>query len=65
MFCLNTCVAPASVTSPANLQCSLSCTTSGQVAANQNPSVNSVPPLWLDAPRCYLDVDRRAAKVAL
>jgi hypothetical protein len=28
MFCLNTCVAAASATSPANQQCSLSCTTS-------------------------------------
>jgi hypothetical protein len=28
MFCLNTCVATATATSPANQQCSLSCTTS-------------------------------------
>jgi hypothetical protein len=28
MFCLNTCVQPATATSPANQQCSLSCTTS-------------------------------------
>jgi hypothetical protein len=28
MFCLNTCVQPATATSPANPQCSLSCTTS-------------------------------------
>src|ERR1700704_5059719 len=28
MFCLNSCVAPASATAPATQQCSLSCTTS-------------------------------------
>jgi hypothetical protein len=28
MFCLNSCVAPATATAPANQQCSLSCTTS-------------------------------------
>jgi hypothetical protein len=28
MFCLNTCVVPATSTSPANQQCSLNCTTS-------------------------------------
>ena len=28
MFCLNTCVQPATATAPANQQCSLSCTTS-------------------------------------